>query len=67
VPDAAITSAKSAFGPVKDAAEKYVPDETAAVESSINAAQTAYNNGDYGSQLWLERPRNEVFPFCPTR
>jgi hypothetical protein len=49
--NAAITSAKSAFGPVKDAAEKYVPDETAAVESSINAAQTAYNNGDYAGAL----------------
>jgi hypothetical protein len=48
---AAITTAQTAFGPVKSMAEKYVPDQTAAVESSINAAQTAYNNGDYSGAL----------------
>jgi hypothetical protein len=48
---AAITTAQTAFGPVKAMAEKYVPDQTAAVESSINAAQTAYNNGDYSGAL----------------
>ncbi len=49
--DAAIASAKTAFGPVKDLSEKYVPEQTAAVESSINTAQTAYNNGDYAGAL----------------
>ncbi len=49
--DAAIAGAKTAFGPVKDLSEKYVPEQTAAVESSINAAQTAYNNGDYAGAL----------------
>lgn len=49
--DATITSAKTAFGPVKALSEKYVPEQTAAVESSINAAQTAYNNGDYAGAL----------------
>jgi hypothetical protein len=44
---AAITTAQAAFTPVKEMAEKYVPDQTAAVEASINSAQTAYNNGDY--------------------
>ncbi len=48
---AAITAAQTAFGPVKAAAEKYVPDQTAAVEASINQAQTAYNNGDYAGAL----------------
>ena len=48
---AAITAAQTAFSPVKSMAEKYVPDQTAAVESSINAAQTAYNNGDYSGAL----------------
>ena len=45
--DAAIASAKAAFGPVKSISEKYVPEQTAAVEASINGAQTAYNDGDY--------------------
>lgn len=49
--EAAIASAKSAFGAVKADCEKYVPDQTAAVESSINAAQTAYENGDYTGAL----------------
>jgi hypothetical protein len=44
---AAISAAQTAFGPVKEMSEKYVPDQTAAVESSINSAQSAYNNGDY--------------------
>jgi hypothetical protein len=43
----AISAAQTAFGPVKEMSEKYVPDQTAAVEASINSAQTAYNNGDY--------------------
>lgn len=49
--DAAIGSAKAAFAPVKDLSEKYVPEQTAAVESSITAAQTAYNDGDYAGAL----------------
>jgi hypothetical protein len=48
---AAITAAQTAFGPIKSMAEKYVPDQTAAVEASINGAQTAYNNGDYAGAL----------------
>jgi hypothetical protein len=36
---------------VKDLCEEYVPEQTAAVESSITAAQTAYNNGDYAGAL----------------
>lgn len=48
---AAITTAQTMFAPVKAAAEKYVPEQTAAVEASINAAQTAYNNGDYSGAL----------------
>jgi hypothetical protein len=48
---AAISAAQTAFGAVKSTTEKYVPDQTAAVESSINAAQTAYNNGDYAGAL----------------
>jgi hypothetical protein len=48
---AAISSAQAAFTPVKAMAEKYVPDQTAAVEASINSAQTAYNNGDYAGAL----------------
>jgi outer membrane murein-binding lipoprotein Lpp len=48
---AAITAAQTAFTPVKALAEKYVPDQTAAVETSINGAQTAYNNGDYAGAL----------------
>lgn len=48
---AAITAAQTAFNTVKSTAEKYVPDQTAAVEASINQAQAAYNNGDYAGAL----------------
>jgi hypothetical protein len=48
---AAISAAQTAFGPVKSLSEKYVPEQTAAVEASINSAQTAYNNGDYSGAL----------------
>ncbi len=49
--EAAISSAQAAFNAAKPMAEKYVPDQTAAVEASINSAQTAYNNGDYAGAL----------------
>jgi len=49
--DAAIKSAQSAFDAVSAEAQKYVPDQARAVQSSLTAAQDAFAKGDYQAAL----------------
>jgi uncharacterized lipoprotein NlpE involved in copper resistance len=49
--DAALKSANLAFAAVKSNAEQYVPDQTKALEDSIQTAQTEYSSGKYSAAL----------------
>jgi hypothetical protein len=49
--DAAIKSAQSAYDAVSAQAQKYVPDQARAVQTSLTAAQDAFAKGDYQAAL----------------
>lgn len=49
--EAAVKAAQEAFSQVAAEAQKYVPDQTKAIQDSLTAAQSALSSGDYAAAV----------------